>query len=192
MSIFGHQTLLYAVRHNSNNSGCSLSVSYPDWKLPLKCIVAVRVTWDIKHQTTHHTTEQQPFFSRSFNILVADPVWARFTMDRSSRASPYTLHPPIPLTRPASVCVEQKEISCTWMTRQTPLSCRPHRDRDLRTNSLLIDLHLIWPLKLVEGSQRTRGCVWGEGWWWGVAWPLRGRPCLTLVLNQLCWKGELD
>lgn len=31
----------------------------------------------------------------------------------------------------------------------------PQRDCDLHTNSHLIDLHLIWPLKLVEGSPRT-------------------------------------
>lgn len=50
---------------------------------------------------------------------------------------------------------------CVWSRRKLAApewqgkGSHPQRDCDLHTNSLLIDLHLIWPLKLVEGSQRT-------------------------------------
>ena len=54
------------------------------------------------------------------------------------------------------------------------------RDCDLHTNSLLIDLHLIWPLKLVEGSQRTER----------ERRPLRGQPaarCKPAAVKGRAW-----
>lgn len=50
---------------------------------------------------------------------------------------------------------------CVWSRRKLAApewqgkGSYPQRDCDLHANSLLIDLHLIWPLKLVEGSHRT-------------------------------------